>query len=409
MDDARFRELSDRILAWAEEADFWGTDPYDGLKSRLLAPIVGRSRLFRLCLIQAVKNSPVNLRPFLGIPPGRNPKGLALFLGGLGLTAGDGNREGTIRRLQQLIMSLASRPDGSPAFSPDRAFRNDISAEEASAAGVFAWGYDFPWQGRAFLQPAWAPTVVCSSFVLDALMESDSPFFLPAARGLADFVEGHLGVFREDGGVCFSYSPRDGARVYNASLFAARILARVAVLPGSDPGGKRRETALSACRYVAGKQLPDGGWHYGEAPHWRWIDGLHTGFVLDALREVSILLDTDEFSGTLDRGLRYYLDHLFLEDGTARYYSHSTHPLDSHCFAQGVVTLCGFGMRREARRVLSRAVELLWDPGAGGFIFRRGRWLRNGTVHLRWSQAWMFRALSVFLAGGEGGAGEGLV
>ncbi len=411
MDDARFREVSDRILAWAEERNFRGTDPYDGLNSRRLAPILGRSRLLRLGVIQAVKNSPVNLRRFLGIPPGLNPKGLALFLGGLGSDGGRscGNREGVIGRLEQMIMSLASRPDGSPAFSPDRALRSDISVEEAAEAGTFAWGYDFPWQGKAFLQPAWAPTVVCSSFVLDALRDSESPFFGNAVGRLADFVEGHLRVFREGGGVCFSYSPRDRSRVYNASLFAAKILARAAVLPGSDPGGRRRKTALEACRFVVERQLPDGGWHYGEAPHWRWIDGLHTGFVLDTLREISALLGTSEFAHAMNRGLGYYMDRLFLKDGTARYFSHSTYPLDPHCFAQGAVTLCGFGMRREARRVLSRAVELLWDPWAGGFIFRRGRRLKNRAVHLRWNQAWMFKAFGVFLARREDGAGEDMV
>jgi hypothetical protein len=408
MDDARFRDVSNKVLVWAEERDFRGTDPYDGLNSRPLAPILGRSRFLRLAVTQAVKNSPVNLRPLLGIPPGLNPKGLALFLCGL---AGRNrqNREGMAGRLEQMIMSLASRPDGSPAFSRDRALRSDISLEEAAAAGIFAWGYDFPWQGKAFLQPAWAPTVVCSSFVLDALRDSESPFFPVAAERLADFVEGHLRMFREQGGVCFSYSPRDGSRVYNASLFAAKILARAAVLPGSDPVGRRRKIALEACRYVAEKQLPDGGWHYGEAPHWRWTDGLHTGFVLDALRDVSTVLDTREFSPVLERGLRYYLDRLFLKDGTARYYSHSTYPLDPHCFAQGAVTLCGFGMRGQARMVLSRAVELLWDPAAGGFIFRRGRHLRNRAVHIRWNQAWMFKALSLFLAPGEEDAGESVV
>ena len=34
------------------------------------------------------------------------------------------------------------------------------------------WGYEFDWNSRAFYLPRFTPTIVCTSFVLDALVKA---------------------------------------------------------------------------------------------------------------------------------------------------------------------------------------------------------------------------------------------
>lgn len=411
MTSTEFRRTANEVLQWAVERDFRGTDPYDGLNSVRLAPLLGRSRLLRLAVIQAVKRSPLDLRPLLGVPGGHNPKGLALFLSGLGFLEPEGQagENGPLmRRLSMMILSLASHPDGSPAFSEDRRTREDISLEEALDAGTFAWGYNFPWQGRAFLQPAWYPTVVCSSFVLDSLKDCGSPFFPVAARSLSRFVREFLNTHRDSDGICFSYSPLDRTRVYNASLFAAKILVNAAeAVDGASERERLKSLAREACRFVAGRQRADGSWFYGEADHWRWVDGLHTGFVLETLGDIAASLGTGDFDEAIRRGLLYYESFLFTGDGTARYFPHRRYPLDPHSFAQGSITLEKLGRHDLALAVLDRAVKLLWDGGRRGFVVRRGRFFRDSQVHMRWGQGWMFKALCFALS--RGGAHEDLV
>src|SRR5438445_8139606 len=60
---------------------FRGYDPYDALTSPLFRlPVLRSSRWLRLAAQQALKRSPYNLRPLLGIPKGYNPVTLAFVL-----------------------------------------------------------------------------------------------------------------------------------------------------------------------------------------------------------------------------------------------------------------------------------------------------------------------------------------
>ncbi len=410
MPEQDFQRVAKTILNWAEQKDFKGSDPYDGLNSKLLSPLLKHSRFLRLATIQAVKRSPVNLRPLLMVNESSNPKGLALFLSGLGFyKTVTPETKNTITRLEQMILSLASKPDGTPAFSEDRVIRSDITLEEVENADTFAWGYNFPWQSRAFLQPAWFPTVVCSSFILDAFHDSNSRFYPAVARSLARFTDETLNIHKDNSGICFSYSPRDNTRVYNASLFAAKILARAAQFEELKQK-KYRDLAAKACDFVKDKQREDGSWIYGEADHWQWIDNLHTGFVLETLQSISETLETNDYDSTVIKGLDYYRTNLFKKDGTAKYYNNSTYPLDPHSFAQGALTLAQLDHKAEATKVLSKAIDELWDEKKKGFIFQKHKNYSIKQIHFRWSQAWMFKALSYMNSKTlEGEANENMV
>ena len=139
---ARFAAIADRVWRELVAAGFKGSDPYDGLNSRLLAPVLKRSRIARLAVIQGVKRSPVDLRPLLRIPPGLNPKGLALVLHA---TATGPELPGAGEHgswLADALICLASRTDGSPALgtreiSPGAAGR--IAAHIERVFGRLGW------------------------------------------------------------------------------------------------------------------------------------------------------------------------------------------------------------------------------------------------------------------------------
>ena len=73
---AIFSELLDR----AEETNWAGADPYDGLASRLGTLIIPLGQFPRFVLSQAVLRSPF-IRRIANPASKENPKGLALFLG----------------------------------------------------------------------------------------------------------------------------------------------------------------------------------------------------------------------------------------------------------------------------------------------------------------------------------------
>ncbi|MCP4574626.1 MAG: hypothetical protein GY838_19935 [bacterium] len=391
------------VWEWLRSRRFTGYDPYDGLNSRLLASVLPRSRFLRLGVIQAVKRSPVNLRPLLGITPGVNPKGLALIMQGLAKWRQPAGREAAIEELADLIVCRASSPDGSPVH-PGRVFHPGLARELATtdeAPPAMGWGYNFAWQSKAFLQPAYYPTVVATNFVVDGFACCGHPASGVVTAGAARFVLEHLHRYRDETGICFSYSPRDRTRVYNASLFAAKILAR-ASMTDTPAAAEMADLATQAADFVVARQRKDGSWIYGEAGHWQWVDNLHTGFVLETLASIGSMLRRDNWIEAVDRGLAYYLANLLTDDDLPRYYAHSTSPLDAHSFAQAALTLHeldnGSGeLVDRAGRILGRSVDNLWDEARCGFRFQKGRRFTQRTIFLRWSQAWMFRALATHL------------
>jgi hypothetical protein len=404
-DRARFAAVADRVWRELAASGFRGSDPYDGLNSRLLAPLLSRSRLARLAVIQAVKLSPLNLRPLMRVPPGLNPKGLALALHGAALWPELPDGDGRRGWLADALICLASRPDGAPAWDgrtvvPGTAAR--LAAGDGGWPEAAGWGYDFPWQSKAFLQPAFYPTVVATSFVLDALEAIDAPILPRVARSAGRFVAAHLHRYEDADGLCFSYSPGDRTRVYNASLFGARILAQAAPHAG-EAGADWRDLSRRATDWVASRQSADGSWVYGEAAHWQWIDNLHTGFNLETIARLASLHGSAAWDDALRRGLAFYRTRLFEPDGTPLYYAHRRWPLDPHSFAQGALTfleLARFDANGPgfADRILARGIAELWDERRGGFRFQRRRLYSQGIIHMRWSQAWMLRALCGRLA-----------
>lgn len=404
-DQQHFETIARRIWQGAKDGGFRGSDPYDGLNSRLLAPCLRRSRLLRLVVIQGVKRSPLDLRPLLRIPPGENPKGLALFLHGSAQWAGLGDTQSERQYLADRLLSLASLPDGRPAFadrSPIDQLTRLVAEREVSCPRAIGWGYDFPWQSRAFLQPPYFPTVVVTSFVLDALEAANSPAFPVAAAAAGRFVAEHLQRYEDADGICFSYSPGDTTRVYNASLFGAKVLAQAAA---HSP--ERREEWMDSSRravqWVLSRQRPNGAWVYGEADHWQWVDNLHTGFNLVTIDRVAELLGESRWDESVALGLTFYRQRLFDDDGMPRYFEHSRWPIDPHSFAQGALTFLQLARYNDeytefARRILAQGIDELWDERHGGFRFQKHRFYSQPAIHLRWAQAWMFRALCAWLA-----------
>ena len=197
----------------------------------------------------------------------------------------------------------------------------------------------------------------------------------------------------------FSY-PQPGSRVqtHNANLLGAALLCRVFRATGD---ARFLGPALTVARRSASRQEPDGSWWYGEEPTQRWIDNFHTGYNLCALHAIGRYARTEEFSPSLRRGLAFYRQQFFCEDGAPRYFHDRTYPIDIHCVAQSIITLVELkdldpDALRDAHAVLRWAMQHLWDP-RGYFYYQMLRFYTIRTPYMRWSQAWMVLALSTLL------------
>lgn len=374
--------IYDRLMENCRAAEFSGFDPFDGLESRVFRSTpFRRFRASRLVWQQLIKRSPVNLRPLLMVPKGLNSKGLALF-----------------------ALAAISRARTTDAEA-DRAAADSLidlllgSAIERERS--LAFGYNFDWQSRAFFAPKGTPTIVPTAFAARAIYEAGGPESNERLRKLGSFVMHELiRPVETDDEVCFSYTPLDQAKIYNASLLAGEALAYAGNATGDT---EQLSLARKAVRFVLNGQADDGSWLYGPSDIHGWVDNFHTAFILDSLRRISVLVPgmKDEVRQSIGRGLEYWIANFFEDNGTPRYFDRQRYPIDIHSAAAAIVTLSGLARDDEralplARKVARWTIENMIGPD-GNTFYQKRRFFTIKTAFIRWGQAWMAYALATLI------------
>lgn len=386
-----------RLLRYCRNESWAGYDPYDGLNSPLAHSFLFNNKFARTALTQLVKRSPFNLRPILGITKELNPKGVALAARAMMLIA---DRDG--RSLPREV-EVESQPRADSAEADCTFLMNRLASLRNANYTEACWGYNFDWQSRAFFAPRGTPNVVCTVFAAHAYLDwyerTGSESVLEMAASSCRFLLDRLNRTKDSDGDCFSYTPLDQSKVHNVNLLAAELLARTFTKTGID---EYRDAAERATRFTLARQRRDGSWLYGEAESQAWIDSFHTGFTLVSLKHLIEHLDERGWRGALDSGYEYYEKRFFLADGAPGYYHDRLNPHDVHSAAQGVITFVEMtdlmpNAKAMASRVLRWSLDKLQDP-SGFFYFQRHRFYTIKISYMRWAQAWMLYALSLYLS-----------
>ena len=366
----------DRMRSFIETNDYAGYDPYDALNSLLLRTLSGGSKYGRIAVIQLLKKLPVNLRPMLGIRKEHNPKGLGLFLWGYTKLYKIEKKPEYLERIDYLLSLL------------ERLRSRGYSGN--------CWGYNFNWQSRAFFVPKYTPTIVNSSFIGHALIDTyiitGNKKALELAIPIKDFILTDLNRHHEDNTQCFSYTPLDHTWVHNANLLGASLLIRLYGYTGDE---EHKQNALAALNYTMKYQRSDGSWFYAETDYQNWIDSFHTGF---NLQSILYFFENDygkEYEDGFEKGVAYYAKHFFLEDGTPKYYSDHVYPIDIHAPCQAIIVFSAINNRyKELTDQIVNWMNLyMWDQN-GYFYFQKKKHFTNRIPYMRWGQAWAFHALT---------------
>lgn len=386
-----------KMQSYCESEHFKGWDPYDGLNSKIFQaiPLLKKSSICRLIMIQGFKRCPVNLRRIALIPKEYNAKGIGLFLSGYcnlykvvqkhsELTEKLGKPEEIEKRINELANLL-------------------ISLRSKGNYNGACWGYNFDWQARRlFLFPKYTPTVVATNFCATALMEAyevtKEKRYLDIALSAANFVIKDLQRTPYKDGFLFSYSPLAGNdTVFNASLLGSRLLSYCYHYTRNEEYKILAEQSIKAC--CAG-QREDGAWIYGMLPVQSWVDSFHTGYNLDALIAYQELTGDRTYNKYIEYGFAYYIHHFFTEDGVPKYYDNRTYPIDIHCPGQLLITLDRLHKLDEyhslAEKVLVWTIEHMQDK-RGYFYYQLKPGLNSKISYMRWSNAFMFNAISHYL------------
>lgn len=385
------------LKEYCEKENFRGWDPYDGLNSKVFQKIslINKSAICRLVMIQAFKRSPINFRKIFLVPKEYNAKGIGLFLSGYcnlyNIVKKDPVKYkcfGTLEDIVHQINLLAKLL---------------ISLKTVGNFHGACWGYNFDWQARRiFLFPKNTPTVVathfCASALISAFEITKNSEYIEVALSSADFIKKDLHFTPYNDGLIISYSPLKGNdTVFNASLLGAKLLSECFKYTKDESSIELASKSVKAC---CGAQNDDGSWVYGMLPVQSWIDSFHTGYNLIGLNAYEKYSGDNSYNENLRKGFEFYINNFFTSSGIPKYYNDRTFPIDIHCPGQLFVTLSDTGQFKQneglATKVIDWTINNMQDS-KGFFYYQLKKGLSSRIPYMRWSNAFMFNALSCYI------------
>jgi hypothetical protein len=370
-----------KLEKWIEDHNYKGYEPFDGLSS-FLYPLTCGSLLLERVLQQLVRQSPINLRPLLGVKPLESTKGRGYIAWGYlrmyELTKNEIYKEKTIASLQWLDENKCPFYD------------------------THSWGNHFEYSARGGRIPKYESTIVWTSLIgqafLDAYVKLKNDKYLDVAISACSWI---LSLSRLPGpsGFCLSYTGCDkGSTIHNSNMLGAAMLSRTAKFTGNQ---EYLDVAKQAMAWSCADQLADGAWNYGADPMFHWVDNFHTGYNLDSLKCYIDNTGDKTFEENLTRGYRYFKDHFFEESGRPKYYHNRAYPIDLQCASQAIDTLLYFSEQDEtalplAHKVARWTIENMQDP-TGYFWYRLLPKMKVKIPMIHWGQATMYKSLSSLL------------
>jgi rhamnogalacturonyl hydrolase YesR len=369
------------VQAWVEQHHYRGYEPFDGLSS-WFRPLTFGNLLAERLLMQMIRQSPINLRPIMGVKPKDSTKGRGYMAHGY-------------------LIRYRSTGDAVHLAKAESCL-DWLDQHKAPKFKHHSWSNHFDFSSRSGSYTQHDPIIVWTALIGQAYLEAfdltGRKRWLEIADSICRWIM-DLPREKTDRGSCISYFAHAQCSIHNSNMLGAAMLARTARLTGN---AKYLDVARSGMEYSCTRQLGDGAWWYAEDPRYHWIDNFHTGYNLDTLKCYIEHTGDETWRPQLARGLEYFKAHFFEPDGCPKYYHSRRYPVDSQCAAQAIETLANFSTVDAS--CLDLAVKVArWTmanmQGADGhFYYRIYPLMKARTPMLHWGQGTMFKGLAQLAA-----------
>lgn len=377
----KFEKALNKLQTYIEQEQFKGYDPYDTLKSPLKFKYFGK--LIPILALQFQKRNPINIRPLLGIKKDYNPKALGLLL---------------------YTYCLLQKHYPDKQYTTQIHFLvNHLKQNYSKGYSGYCWGYDFDWASSGKYISAHSPNIVVTAFVAKGLFEyyllSKDTETLEILKSIGHFILTDLPKTETDKGICFSYTTLGVDYCYNASLLAALVLAQLYAI---TPQKEYLHHAEKAVRFVVNQQHPDGHWNYSmdETGKERVQIDFHQGYIIDCIRDILsyCAIHNEQYAQAIKKGTEYYRQQQFFENGQSKWRLPTIYPVEIHNQSQGIITFSKMSSLDDTYLTFSETIAN-WtidhmQDRSGFFYYRRLKFYTNKISFMRWSQAWMFLALT---------------
>jgi hypothetical protein len=268
----------------------------------------------------------------------------------------------------------------------------------SSTPSGIGWGLRFPFATRFVKADKEQVNIFQTINAVNSFLDgydafSDQSYLSMANRGF-QFLLNDLGFVEARDTIYWRYWPGLSVEIFNVSGLMIGLCARM----GSATGQKEYSTyAQKLFNYIKKSQNSDGSWYYSADAKGRFIDGFHTGYILEGICR-GILEGAIQRDSTLEKGVEYYLSHFFTAEGVPRYFHNSTYPIDGQNAAQALQTLyfilnVNFAVRELTFKSFESIDRLLWNK-KGYYNYKRSKLTLSKTPMHRWVTGPMLLALS---------------
>jgi hypothetical protein len=390
-ENVSIQESLDALYNWVVGEEYCGWDIYDALNSNFVKKACLGSPLLEILLTQTNKYSPFNFRPHVGVQKGVDMKGLGLFSQAFSKMYAISGEE----KYKEEIIKINSYFEKESVISQ---YKNHC------------WSHYFPYTSadKNILSPK-VPDVITTCNVIKALVDShlilEDENIKDMARSAYEFVVNDLLNKSNDGLSYLMYSPIDTQKmVINASALGLETISKLMTLYPDD--NEMKKVADELCDFIIHSQKPDGLWAYSiyHSGKERIQTDFHQGFILDGLIEYLPYVKNDkksELLESIDKGIRFYREKQFLNDGRCHFRYPYFYPTEVHTQAQGIITFSKYSEFDPehldfAEKIAQWTITNLQDE-SGYFYYYKHRFFKNKTPHMRWGQGWMMLALATYL------------
>lgn len=367
--------IIDKLIFHIEECEFKSFDLFDALTNDLLNKISLNKPLIRRILIQIVSKSAFDLHR-VGMKKQVHTKLLSDLLWYYSLSENSNKANGILLQLQDLRLN-----------------------------NEYIWGLNFPYTSRFVDANANTPNIYNSATVGISICEylssqNNSDFSLVEKISNSIFSSFKFNTEANLGWI--EYYPNQKWPTYNVNALAAYFFTKA----NNTVGYKliNDDIILQLLNLLIDEQNEDGSWYYSRSEKGKWIDGFHTGFILESLAYIysNYFKNNTNLERCLVKAYDYYINNLFTEDGFPKYFNYSSkYPIESQNCAQAIQTLSVLsiwtGLKNDdlLEKVIKNTLDNLYND-QGYFYYKKTNFLLYKQSYLRWSTSPMIVALKYY-------------
>jgi hypothetical protein len=383
-----------KLEQFIRNENYKGWDPYDALNSNLINKITSLHPFIQRVAIHLLKNSPINLRNLFGIKKDYNPTALSLFIDGyvnLYKIYGDKKYLEKANELKEILYSLSCISD-----------HNEIG-----------WSRNFKYITTKETHDLNKPLTFLNAKLTISLLNiyeiTKEKLIIENTKKAIYSILKNGGVFKTKEGTYIGYSADSKPRfIFNASILTAELIIKYLIYTNQDDeiiyDISIKELAKKLIDTILEKQLDKGEWYYGYSYDFSLFKNIdfHQGFVADALLGISkySVYKKEEILTAYNLGIRFMHQHQITDNGTFKWRLPKEFPIDIHNQAQGIISLSrntNVSYKVKLHSLINYTINEFFDFEKGYFYYQKNRFYTIKIPFIRWSEGWMFFALTEYI------------